>query len=58
MINFSHERLGIAITSIRSARVCYEIAMKYSNKRKTFGKTLFQRNIFVFIYINNFYISI
>ncbi|KAJ3417555.1 hypothetical protein HDV05_000012 [Chytridiales sp. JEL 0842] len=40
MYNFNHERFGIAIQSTRFARVCYEDAMKYAHKRKTFGKRL------------------
>ena len=46
MFNFNHERLGIVIASIRSARVCYEIAMKYANQRRTFGVKLFERTFF------------
>ncbi|KAJ3318807.1 hypothetical protein HDU76_000726, partial [Blyttiomyces sp. JEL0837] len=38
--NFNHERMGIAIQATRFARVCYEEAMKYAHKRKTFGKKL------------------
>ena len=45
MFNFNHERLGIIITSIRSSRMCYEIAMKYSNRRKAFGVTLFEQGV-------------
>jgi len=40
MYNFNQERLGIAIQATRFARVCYEEAMKYAHKRKTFGKRL------------------
>jgi alkylation response protein AidB-like acyl-CoA dehydrogenase len=40
MYNFNHERLGICIQSTRFARVCYEEALKYAHKRKTFGKRL------------------
>src|SRR5207248_11408210 len=40
MHNFNHERMGIAIQASRFARVCYEEAMKYAHKRKTFGKRL------------------
>lgn len=40
MYNFNHERMGIAIQATRFARVCYEEAMKYGHKRKTFGKKL------------------
>jgi len=40
MTNFNHERIGIIIQCIRFSRVCYEEAMKYAHKRKTFGKRL------------------
>jgi alkylation response protein AidB-like acyl-CoA dehydrogenase len=45
MFNFNHERLGIVISSIRCARVCFEDAMKYANKRRTFGVKLFERRL-------------
>ncbi|KAJ3417081.1 hypothetical protein HDV05_006940 [Chytridiales sp. JEL 0842] len=45
MKNFNHERLGICISAIRSARVCYEEAMVYANKRRTFGKLLFEHGV-------------
>lgn len=32
--------MGICIQATRFARVCFEDAMKYSHKRKTFGKRL------------------
>jgi alkylation response protein AidB-like acyl-CoA dehydrogenase len=31
MFNFNHERLGIIVGSLRSARVCYEEALTYGN---------------------------
>lgn len=40
MTNFNHERMGIIIQSLRFSRVCYEEAVKYANKRHTFGKKL------------------
>lgn len=40
MTNFNHERMGIIIQCSRFARVCYEEAIKYANKRTTFGKKL------------------
>ncbi|KAJ3263814.1 hypothetical protein HDU77_009969 [Chytriomyces hyalinus] len=40
MYNFNNERMGIAMQATRFARVCYEDAMKYAHKRKTFGKLL------------------
>ncbi|KAJ3300000.1 hypothetical protein HDU76_006182, partial [Blyttiomyces sp. JEL0837] len=45
MFNFNHERLGLAIGALRSARVCYEEAMKYANKRRTFGQLLFEHGV-------------
>ncbi|KAL2918377.1 hypothetical protein HK105_201777 [Polyrhizophydium stewartii] len=48
MNNFNHERLGICIGSIRQARVCYEVAMKYgksSHRRRTFGEKLFSHGV-------------
>lgn len=40
MINFNHERLGIAMGGMRLARICLEDAFKFAHKRKTFGKRL------------------
>lgn len=40
MQNFNHERMGIAIQACRFSRVCLEESIKYSHKRKTFGKRL------------------
>jgi alkylation response protein AidB-like acyl-CoA dehydrogenase len=40
MTNFNHERIGIIIQCLRFSRVCYEEAIKYAHKRKTFGKRL------------------
>ncbi|KAF2254938.1 acyl-CoA dehydrogenase-like protein [Trematosphaeria pertusa] len=40
MTNFNHERIGIIIQCVRFSRVCYEEAIKYAHKRKTFGKRL------------------
>lgn len=45
MHNFNHERMGIAIQANRFARVCYEEAMKYAHKRKTFGKKLIEHDV-------------
>jgi len=45
MTNFNHERIGIVIQSLRFARVCYEEAMKYSHKRKTFGVALIKHPV-------------
>ncbi|KAJ3070851.1 hypothetical protein HDU98_006142 [Podochytrium sp. JEL0797] len=40
MYNFNNERMGIAMQATRFSRVCYEDALKYAHKRKTFGKLL------------------
>jgi alkylation response protein AidB-like acyl-CoA dehydrogenase len=40
MINFNHERLLLCMQTSRLARVCVEESMKFSHKRKTFGKRL------------------
>ncbi|CAG8460677.1 12755_t:CDS:2 [Ambispora gerdemannii] len=40
MHNFNHERMGIAIQANRFARVCYDEAVKYAHKRKTFNTKL------------------
>ncbi|TGZ76331.1 acyl-CoA dehydrogenase NM domain-like protein [Ascodesmis nigricans] len=45
MTNFNHERIGIIIQCTRFARVCYEEAMKYAHKRKTFGKPLIEHPV-------------
>jgi alkylation response protein AidB-like acyl-CoA dehydrogenase/predicted heme/steroid binding protein len=40
MYNFNQERMGIIIQANRFSRVCFEEALKYAHKRKTFGKRL------------------
>jgi len=40
MHNFNHERMGLAMQASRFARVCFEEALKYAHKRRTFGKRL------------------
>ncbi|KAH8691353.1 acyl-CoA dehydrogenase/oxidase [Talaromyces proteolyticus] len=40
MSNFNHERLWLACTSLRMARVCAEDAYNYASTRETFGKKL------------------
>ncbi|KAM0690587.1 hypothetical protein Q7P36_009355 [Cladosporium allicinum] len=42
MSNFNHERLWLAGTSLRLARVCIEDAYRYAQKRETFGKPLLE----------------
>merc|ERR1712000_376573 len=45
MTNFTHERIGIIIQCLRFSRVCYEEAMKFAHKRKTFGKKLIEHPV-------------
>lgn len=45
MANFNHERFGICAMTNRFSRVCLEEAVKFANKRKTFGKTLVQHPV-------------
>jgi len=48
MANFNHERLVIASSTCRLARLCYEEAIKYALTRETFGKPLIQHQIIRF----------
>jgi len=48
MFNFNHERFVIAAGTTASSRLCYEEAIKYSLKRKTFGKRLIEHQIIRF----------
>lgn len=43
--NFNHERIGIIVQAVRFSRVCYEEAMKYAHKRKTFGQYLIEHGV-------------
>ncbi|KAG9228905.1 putative acyl-CoA dehydrogenase [Amylocarpus encephaloides] len=45
MTNFNHERIGIIIQCLRFSRVCYEECIKYSHKRRTFGKKLIEHPV-------------
>jgi len=45
MDNFNHERFAICTMTNRFSRVCYEEAMKFANRRKTFGKTLVEHPV-------------
>jgi len=45
MNNFNHERFAICAMTNRFSRVCMEEALKFANKRKTFGKTLVQHDV-------------
>ncbi|KAK6524185.1 hypothetical protein TWF694_005845 [Orbilia ellipsospora] len=42
MSNFNPERLGLAIASLRLARVCVQDAYEYACERQTFGKPLIE----------------
>lgn len=45
MENFNHERFAIVCMTNRFSRVCLEEALKFANKRKTFGKTLVEHPV-------------
>mmetsp|Transcript_83497 Transcript_83497/g.183525 ORF Transcript_83497/g.183525 Transcript_83497/m.183525 type:complete len:449 (-) Transcript_83497:402-1748(-) len=45
MANFNHERFAICCMTNRFSRVCLEEALKFSSKRKTFGKALIQHDV-------------
>lgn len=45
MYNFNHERWMIAVQAIRFSRVCLEESIKYSFKRRTFGKLLVEHPV-------------
>ncbi|OAL53605.1 acyl-CoA dehydrogenase NM domain-like protein [Pyrenochaeta sp. DS3sAY3a] len=45
MSNFNHERLWLACTSLRLARVCAEDAFKHAITRETFGKKLIENQV-------------
>ncbi|KAF2824422.1 acyl-CoA dehydrogenase NM domain-like protein [Ophiobolus disseminans] len=45
MSNFNHERLWLACTSIRMARVCAEDAFRHATTRETFGKRLIENQV-------------
>ncbi|KIX04367.1 uncharacterized protein Z518_05235 [Rhinocladiella mackenziei CBS 650.93] len=45
MSNFNHERLWLACTSLRLARVCVQDAYEYAIRRETFGKPLMANQI-------------
>ena len=48
MLNFNHERFGIAVTVARGARLCFAEAFKHALERKTFGKPLVKHQIIRF----------
>ena len=45
MSNFNHERLWLACTSLRMARVCVEDAYSHALRRETFGKPLIANQV-------------
>lgn len=45
MNNFNGERFGIIVSAIRNARVCYEEAVQYAQRRKTFGRPLWSSQV-------------
>ncbi|GME46821.1 Acyl-CoA dehydrogenase conserved site [Neofusicoccum parvum] len=45
MSNFNHERLWLACTSLRLARVCAEDAFQHATTRETFGKKLIENQV-------------
>ncbi|KAH7385814.1 acyl-CoA dehydrogenase/oxidase [Pyrenochaeta sp. MPI-SDFR-AT-0127] len=45
MSNFNHERLWLACTSLRLARVCAEDAFNHATVRETFGKKLIENQV-------------
>ncbi|KAJ9606276.1 hypothetical protein H2200_009237 [Cladophialophora chaetospira] len=45
MSNFNHERLWLACTSLRMARVCIDDAYSHALRRETFGKKLIENQI-------------
>lgn len=47
MSNFNHERLWLACTSLRMARVCVEDAYEHAVRRETFGKALIANQVIV-----------
>jgi alkylation response protein AidB-like acyl-CoA dehydrogenase len=45
MSNFNHERLWLACTSLRLARICAQDAYEHANWRETFGKKLIENQV-------------
>lgn len=45
MTNFNHERFVIAAGTLRSCRRCYQEAIHYAIKRKTFGQRLIDHQV-------------
>lgn len=45
MHNFNNERVGMVIQAVRFSRVCFEISVLHSMRRKTFGKKLIEHAV-------------
>jgi alkylation response protein AidB-like acyl-CoA dehydrogenase len=45
MSNFNHERLWLACTSLRMARVCAQDAFEHAGRRETFGRPLMANQV-------------
>jgi alkylation response protein AidB-like acyl-CoA dehydrogenase len=45
LVDFNHERLWLACTSLRMARVCAEDALTHAQLRETFGKKLIENQV-------------
>ncbi|ETI26970.1 hypothetical protein G647_10069 [Cladophialophora carrionii CBS 160.54] len=52
MSNFNHERLWLACTSLRMARVCVEDAYHHALRRETFGKPLIANQVILAKFAN------
>merc|ERR1711941_173214 len=48
LLNFNHERFVISASACRFSRICYSESLKYSMRRKTFGKALFEHQMIRF----------
>lgn len=48
MLNFNHERFGMAIGTCRVARICFAEAFRYALERETFGRKLVGHQIIRF----------
>lgn len=45
MINFNHERFVLTVQMLRFARICFEDAVSFARRRKTFGKRLIDHQV-------------
>lgn len=52
MSNFNHERLWLACTSLRLARICVEDAHSHAMRRETFGKPLIANQVILAKFAN------